>query len=498
MSLGIFVLLGFVGLAVDLGIVRNTKRQMQTAADAGAVAAAQAYSGNGNYTAATTAAQAAATQNGFTNGSGTTLSANHVSVVAAAPVSPSAYTSDSSAVQVTVSQTQPTYFLRLLGVASINVAASAVALPKTNGCIYSLDPTDSASISMTGNITVSSACGILVDSSSSSGLKVTGNINVTDPSTGVVGNYSATGNVSFSPTPQTGVSSFSDPLSNLTAPTVPTCTQAAQTNSGVLSVSSSTTLSSPNIYKNGVSLSGNYGTVTFDAGNWGNGISASGNGSLVLNPGQYQNGGGTGASLSVGGNSTVTMNTGQYTFCGPVSLSGNTATATLSPGFYYGGISLNGNQAVVFNPGLYILGGGGLQVNGNSSLSGTGVTFYNTTGLGGYKGIILNGNVQNNFTAPTSSSGGAIEGVLFFQDRSIPTSGQASIINGNSASTFDGSIYFPTTDITFNGNSSTNGYTILVAYKITWNGNSSVKNNYTSLAHGSPLAGVSSGMSLVE
>ncbi len=172
-------------------------------------------------------------------------------------------------------------------------------------------------------------------------------------------------------------------------------------------------------------------------------------------------------------NTTVTIRTpGQYTFCGPVNLNGNTATATLSPGFYYGGISINGNQAIVFNPGLYILGGGGLSINGNTStMAGTGVTFYNTTGLSGYKTIKLNGNTQENLSAPTS---GSLQGILFFQDRSIPTSGAGSIINGNSASTFDGALYFPTTDVTYNGNSSLNGYTILVAYDILWNGNSTV------------------------
>ena len=98
--------------------------------------------------------------------------------------------------------------------------------------------------------------------------------------------------------------------------------------------------------------------------------------------------------------------------------------------------------------------------------------------------IKLNGNTQVNLSAPTT---GSLQGILFFPDRSIPTSGPGSLINGNSASTFDGALYFPTTTVTYNGNSSANGYTILVAYDIVWNGNSTVGNNYTSLANGSPI-----------
>jgi hypothetical protein len=127
-----------------------------------------------------------------------------------------------------------------------------------------------------------------------------------------------------------------------------------------------------------------------------------------------------------------------------------------------------------------------MVINGNSTMTGTGVTFYNTTGTGGYGAITLNGNSQANFSAPTS---GALAGILFFQDRSIPSSAASSTINGNSSSTFDGAIYFPTTLLTFNGNSSANGYSIVVADKLVINGNASIGNNYSSLTDGSPIKG---------
>ena len=116
-----------------------------------------------------------------------------------------------------------------------------------------------------------------------------------------------------------------------------------------------------------------------------------------------------------------------------------------------------------------------MPINGNSTMTGTGVTFYNTTGSGGYGAITLNGNSQANFSAPTS---GPLAGILFFQDRSIPSTAAGSTINGNSSSTFDGAIYFATTAVTYNGNSSSNGYSIVVADKLIVNGNSTLGNNY--------------------
>jgi hypothetical protein len=181
-----------------------------------------------------------------------------------------------------------------------------------------------------------------------------------------------------------------------------------------------------------------------------------------------------------------------YGACGynSFSLNGNYGSSgspyVMNPGVYCGGMYFNGNFYLKFNAGTYVIAGGGITVNGNATMTGTGVTFYNTTGTGGYKGIILNGNVVLNLSAPTS---GTLSGIAFYQDRSIPAGSAGSIINGNSGSTIDGALYFPTTTLTYNGNSSTNGYSIIVADKWIANGNSSLNNNYTSLANGSPIKG---------
>jgi len=158
----------------------------------------------------------------------------------------------------------------------------------------------------------------------------------------------------------------------------------------------------------------------------------------------------------------------------------------LYAGTYCGGISVHGNAVLHFNPGTYVLAGGGMDISANTTMTGAGVTFYNTTGTGGYGGITLNGNTTANFSAPTS---GPLTGILIFQDRSIPTTGAGSTITGNASSTFDGAIYFPTTTVSFKGNSSASGYSIVVANMLTLSGNASLGSNYSSLTGGSPIKG---------
>ena len=172
------------------------------------------------------------------------------------------------------------------------------------------------------------------------------------------------------------------------------------------------------------------------------------------------------------------------------SLNGNTGSSgspyQLYAGTYCGGITVHGNAWLHFNAGTYVLAGGGMSISANTVMTGNGVTFYNTTGTGGYGAITLVGNATVNLNAPTT---GPLAGILFFQDRSIPGSAAGSTITGNSSSTFDGAIYFPTTTLSFGGNSSVTGYSIVVANQLSVSGNSSIGTNYSSLTGGSPIKG---------
>jgi hypothetical protein len=161
------------------------------------------------------------------------------------------------------------------------------------------------------------------------------------------------------------------------------------------------------------------------------------------------------------------------------TISGCTAfpgTSTVSQGTYCS-IHITGGN-VTFNPGTYIITGGGtaFQVNGNATLSGAGVTFILTTGA-----VQINGTATLNFSAPNS---GTYEGILFFDNA---PAGNDSKINGTANSILDGVLYFPHTKITFNGNSSSSGYTSIIADQVEFSGNANLGSNYSSLTDGSPI-----------
>jgi hypothetical protein len=169
---------------------------------------------------------------------------------------------------------------------------------------------------------------------------------------------------------------------------------------------------------------------------------------------------------------------------------------TLSPGTYCGGISIGGSvSSVTFSPGSYILADGGLSINGSVTVSGTGVTFFDTyqNNVKQYGAISINGSGTVTLTAPTS---GTYKALLFYQDPRVSwAANNGSIIGGSATSQYDGIVYFPTTDLQYSGNSGTSstdttGYTTLVGYNIKINGNATVNADYTTLGGSNPIQNV--------
>jgi hypothetical protein len=121
------------------------------------------------------------------------------------------------------------------------------------------------------------------------------------------------------------------------------------------------------------------------------------------------------------------------------------STTTLSAGTYCGGITISA-ATVTFNPGLYIVTGGMTWKNG-STINGTGVTFYLTTGGGSTYGAfnILNSTVT--LSAPTSTSAGGLTGIVVFGDRGWSAQGTQGIQIISSYVTTNGIWYVPTTGV---------------------------------------------------
>ncbi len=143
---------------------------------------------------------------------------------------------------------------------------------------------------------------------------------------------------------------------------------------------------------------------------------------------------------------------------------------TYYPGNYCSAISGSAN----FSPGVYNLLGGGMTCNGNCTMTGTDVTFYNTCSSSPCNGstagtIKLNGNGSVTLSAPTS---GTLAGILFFEDRTAAAG--SDTINGTNNYALNGTLYFPESTVKFSGNSapSTNTNTVLIANAVDFNGTS--------------------------
>jgi len=140
------------------------------------------------------------------------------------------------------------------------------------------------------------------------------------------------------------------------------------------------------------------------------------------------------------------------------------------PFVFCNGLTLNGGANVTFQPGVYVIDGGSLIFNGNTTVRGTGVTFVLTNHTGSnIATATINGGADVNLSAPIN---GPTSGLVFYQDRRAST-GDHDILNGGSTQTFKGALYFPRQQLVFNGGTQVNagGCTQILAYEITFNGN---------------------------
>jgi hypothetical protein len=158
---------------------------------------------------------------------------------------------------------------------------------------------------------------------------------------------------------------------------------------------------------------------------------------------------------------------------------------TLNPGVYCGdasnpGISLHNGAVATFNPGVYVINGGGVSF-AFSTDTGSGVMFYLTGTNASYRSVTVSNGATVTLSAPPS---GAYMGVVFFQDRAI-TSAVGATFNGGSSMQLTGTLYFPTTSILFSNGAGSAAYsTAIVAKQVSFTGGSSIKYDVTGLKTG--------------
>jgi Flp pilus assembly protein TadG len=358
-SIALVVLLGMAALAVDIGDLWTTRRLMQSAADAGAVAGADEIAIGGTSSNITAAAKDAASHNGFADGGTRPGASDTITVAVHNPPTSGPFAANSNAVQVDVSENQPTYFMKVLGWSAVPVSTTAVAVTLGSGsCIYSLNPTAPGAITVGGTAAVTSSCGLYDNSSRGSALTVSGGGTITAPLVGVVGGTSINGGGS-SP-PSTGIAQFGDPLAYVAAPSFdPSSCSSFHTQNISGSIS-------PQTFCGGIHINaGN--TVTFSPGLYvmdGGGITIDGGATVSGSGVTFYLTGANGNGSNAKNYSGVTIN--------------STATVTLSSPCSSSGGSIAG---MLFFQDRSITNGNGSTINGSASSTFTGAIYFPTTPL---------------------------------------------------------------------------------------------------------------------
>jgi hypothetical protein len=228
-ALAMVVLIGFAGLAVDMGILRYQRRVQQNAADAAAIAGATAADFRAG-------ALNAAAANGFTDNTAggdcgvppTNLAVGSVNVGVCAPPIAGPHAGQSGYVEAYVSAGQPTFFMRILGVNKKTITARSVASNNSTGtngapygCMYAIGSPGNPVQGMTlqgASIVLAPSCGIVDNGDyTSSGAITASSFGVSGANNGGEGSVTCTSGASTCP-------SFNSPAAaNPLAGYIPPC-----------------------------------------------------------------------------------------------------------------------------------------------------------------------------------------------------------------------------------------------------------------------------------
>jgi hypothetical protein len=423
-ALSLTALIFFAALAFDTGLMLVQRRDQQNAADAAALAGSYFLPSSSGQ--ARTAAQNLATANGFTPGGTVEVEIN------IPPTSGGFQTG--GAIEVIIRDTRPSIFGGIMGAAGWPIGARAVAVNQdgvgASFAMLALEPEDCDAILVAGNGDVTANGNIQVNSDCDSGglrRQGVGNITVTAPDAACNVHGPAPSSIRENGpgdlvcTQNMGAPAIPDPLAGLAPPA------HGPYPNDVVQVSGTEPI--PN---------GCPGAVAPDV---------------------------------------------EATEDDPLTCQFNSSYAgtvwRLYPGYYPGGIHLQGGT-FYWEPGIYWIGGGGLQINGNGTVSisvasgGTtldrGILIYNTENpeysdecAAGtatspttmcIQPIFLNGAQASIDFYPIN--GGPYSGLIIFQDRDLDIPGDDVVINGSTSNLqLRGTMYAPSGDIKVNGSGGT-------------------------------------------
>ena len=169
-----------------------------------------------------------------------------------------------------------------------------------------------------------------------------------------------------------------------------------------------------------------------------------------------------------------------------LDVNGGNSGGSVSGGACYSSISINSNREYTLRDGTYIVSGGGVNIQGKLNLINATIVLTNKdlSASGPIGSFDMNSTGQLNATAPTT---GKWAGMAIYQDRRATdnaptgniTASAPNKINGSSGNTITGIVYFPSQQVTYNGDGTgVATCTQFVAKRIYWSGNNST-NNFT-------------------
>ena len=414
------LMIGFLGLVVDVSYAYLQKTRLQAVADAEALACAV------NPSSAPCPASGGDVYP-TVNPMGFTIVIQNPGDDSLCPIA----STQSDCARATASTSWNTFFITLFGIKKINLSATATAgTINQNPCMLSLDG-GGTGISITGSASISTInCGIGVNQTGTS-ISLVGSGSINASPINIMGSVNKVGSGTISPTTHIATA-IADPFASEPTPVFSPPPPGSCTTSTQLSYSGSTAHVVP-------------------AGNYCGGVSNSGSGSITLNPGYYQ-------GISTSGSGSVTFNPGNYVI-------------------YSSGLNLVGSGNVNFGTGSYVIYGGGVSLTGSGNVSGSEVTIFNS-GNSTYPAGSLNatGSGGFNLSAPLN---GPLQGMLFFQPASNANS--VSIV-GSSGSVFNGNLYMPTAPLSITGSAGAAlplGVIIAKNISMTGSGSITVTNQFT-------------------
>lgn len=143
----------------------------------------------------------------------------------------------------------------------------------------------------------------------------------------------------------------------------------------------------------------------------------------------------------------------------------------LNPGTFCGGLKLQAQAVVDFNPGIYVIKNGQFEISSGASAYGEGVHFHF---VGSGATLKVRGGADADFKAPTT---GTYAGILFAQEPDA-SPGDVSDVQGGGTVRLVGALYFPTQQVDVGGNGDLGLLTdawAIIADKVRVHGNGQVR-----------------------